>query len=209
LDEEGPYLSWVTRHRDGFVIDWLRKPTRRHPIVHRSTCKKIKVAKSKKTHWTTGRRLKACSADLQQLAKWAEQESGQEISYCDECQPQTKTRSHRPVDPGQLTKLQKEIMDYVLEIAVIHLDNPEQTYELTVGNVAECLNKTTGQITGALLRLIQGSLLRLDQTVVGKADIRSPLRVFPTSQALKKEPAFKKLSEREIKAELAGLDRKA
>ncbi len=96
----------------------------------------------------------------------------------------------------------------MLEIAVIHLDNPEQPYELTVGNVAECLHKTTGQITGALLRLIQNSLLRLDQAVNAKTDVRSPQRVFPTSRALRQEPAFKKLTDREIKIELAGLARK-
>ena len=30
LDEDRAYLPWVTRHRNGFVLDCHRKPTKHH-----------------------------------------------------------------------------------------------------------------------------------------------------------------------------------
>ena len=55
LNEEGSYLSWVVHHPTGFVLDWLRKPTRKQPVIHRAKCSAIRRSKSKRTHWTTGR----------------------------------------------------------------------------------------------------------------------------------------------------------
>jgi len=206
LDDDGPYLSWVTHHRHGFVIDWLRPPTRRHPIVHRATCKKIRVAKSKKsTHWTTGRRLKACSDDLGKLLAWAEEESGHAPDFCEICAPQKEPPQGEETNYNRLTKLEKEVLEYVLEIAVIYLDNLELSYELTVGDIADYLGKTTGQIAAAVLELIASGYLRLRPIITEQTDVGSEQRAFPTSKALRMEPAFEKMSEQEIEEELVGL----
>jgi hypothetical protein len=206
LDDDGPYLSWVTHHHHGFVIDWLRPPTRRHPIAHRATCKKIRVAKSKKkTHWTTGRRLKACSEDLGKLLAWAEEASGHAADFCELCAPQQEPRQDEDTNHKRLTKLEKQVLEYVLEIAVIYLDNLDLSYELTVGDIADCLDKTAGQIAAAMFQLIAGGYLRLHPAITEQTDVRSEQRAFPTSKALRMEPAFEKMSEQEIEQELVGL----
>jgi hypothetical protein len=205
LDEDNSYLSWINHHRDGFVIEWLRTPTRRHPIIHRATCAKIRVAKSKKSHWTTGRRLKACSLDLEKLVAWADQESGDPPHYCAECAPRSAPAGEDKTAVTHLTRMEKEILDYVLEISVYHLDYPQTQYGLTVEDIGDCLDKTTGQIATALLRLIEIGYLQLEIETAQKEDIQGGSRVFPTVRALRMEPAFEKQSDQEIETELAGL----
>ena len=102
-----------------------------------------------------------------------------------------------------------EILDYVVETAVIHMDNEDAGYDVTVGNVADYLNKTTGQITAAILRLIQSDYLRADNDIRAEAELSREHRVFPTSGALRMLPAFAKLSTQEIEEELAALTRQS
>jgi hypothetical protein len=45
---------------------------------------------------------------------------------------------------AHLTKLDHEIVDYVLEIAAMALDDDGHGYQVTVGMIANCLNKTPG-----------------------------------------------------------------
>ena len=209
MDEDGPYLSWVKHHRNGFVMDWQRQPTNRHPIVHRAACRKIRVAGSKKTHWTTGRRLKACSLELEKLLSWARDESSSSPKFCNVCRPDQEPRPEQDSDRShQPTRLEKDIVDYVLEIAIIHLDNPHLNYKLAVKDVAEYLGKTTGQIAAAIVELFENGLLRLDKPIAGKSDLQGAESVFPTVRALKTEPAFEKLTERELALELAALNEK-
>ena len=202
LDEDNAYRSWVGHHRDGFVIEWLRQPTKKPPILHRATCSTIRVAKSKKTHWTSGRHLKACSLDFAELEAWAERESGHPPEFCQDCRPHQEVPE---ADHGQITKLGTEILDYVVEAAVIHMDNRDLGYELTVGRVADYLNKTTPQLAAALLRLVQHGYLRLDPDINAESELQPKQRVFPTSVALRMLPAFEQLSTEEIERELAAL----
>jgi hypothetical protein len=71
LDEDRAYLSWVTHHRNGFVLDCNRKPTKHHLILHRAICPEIKHSATKTTHWTTGHHMKACSLNAEELKTWA------------------------------------------------------------------------------------------------------------------------------------------
>ncbi len=64
LDEDRAYLSWVTHHRNGFVLDCHRKPNKHHLMLHRAICPDIKRSATKTTHWTTGHHMKACSLNL-------------------------------------------------------------------------------------------------------------------------------------------------
>ena len=71
--------------------------------------------------------------------------------------------------------------------------------------LADGLGKTTGQIASAVWQLIAGGYVRLEPAVTEKAGVRGELRAFPTSQALKLEPAFERMSEQAIDEELARL----
>ena len=205
LDEDGSYLSWVTHHREGFVVDWLRKPTNRSAIVHRATCPKIRQSGSRKTHWTTGRHLKACSLDLAKLLEWIDRESDKPVAYCEDCHPQAEPSTEQPAAQAHFTKLEKSILDDVLESSVFHLDNLHLNYDLRVHDLAEGLGKTPRQIAAALYRLVQSGHLRLDDNIDTDAGIVGEHQVFPTIAALRLEPAFIDLSDAEITRELEGL----
>ena len=89
LDEDQAYLYWVAHHRSAFVLDCLRHPTKAHLVVHRATCPEIKRSESKRTHWTTGKHMKGCAADIQQLTAWAMEQTENEPAFCPLCSPQT------------------------------------------------------------------------------------------------------------------------
>ena len=85
LDEDRAYLSWVTHHRSGFVLDCHRKPTKHHLILHRAIRPAIKHSATKTTHWTTGHHMKACSLNADELKTWAHEQTGANASGCVSC----------------------------------------------------------------------------------------------------------------------------
>ena len=205
LDEERAYLAWVTHHRDGYVLDWLRKPTRKRPMLHRATCASVRNVKGKKSHWTTGRRLKACSLDLEPLFVWAQSEFGSEPVLCDDCTPVNAM----PQEPASsesrhdhLTRLSEEILRYVIDVTVIHLDRQDTSFCLSVGDVADYLEKSPAQITQSLLRLVEDGYLRVDASAEAGVGLPREQRLYATAQSMKQLPAFARVSNRKIEAEL-------
>lgn len=208
LDEEHGYLSWIGHHRDAYVIEGLRRPTRKAPTLHRAECSQIRSAGSKRTHWTTGRRLKACASDRDELIAWSEREYGQPPVECPQCHPSSQ-QPLAPLPPAErdhsLTPLAKEIVDFVVEAAVIQLDREEPDYDLTIGGLATALDKTPGQITSTLLHLVENGYLRIAGNSVSGRALPKGRGVFPTAAALRTLPAFTELSRRAIEKELGRL----
>ena len=204
LGEDRAYLSWLAHHRNGFVLDWLRKPTRKRPKVHRASCAEIKSSPTKKTHWTTGRHLKVCSLDVDEILEWAREESGGDPEWCEACRPADPDAASSSPD-RHLTKLGKEIVDYVVEAAVIHLDRNDQDYNVTLSDVAQYLDKTPRQVSPGLTRLVEDGYLRLSDPAGDDGTLKDDCRVLPTSDALRTLPAFSKLPKRTIEAELDSL----
>lgn len=101
-----------------------------------------------------------------------------------------------------MTRLGKEIVDAVVEAAVIHLDRQESGYTLTVGDVARTFDKTPGQITSPLLRLIEDGYLRVQGEVAAGKPLPANRQIYPTEDALRTLPAFETMPQRKIKAEL-------
>lgn len=203
LDEELAYLSWVTHHRAGFVLDCLRPPSKGRRTLHRAACPEIKTSSKKRTHWTTGRHMKACAMDEESLKTWAAEQTGAVLRTCRQC----LIDDGSPQRNGslRLSHLDREVLSFVLEVAVLHLDERDGGYLLTVGKTAKCLVKTPGQLNASLRRLAQDGLLK----TVGAATQSEPLpincQIYPTVLALKTLPAFKDLSDAEIESELATL----
>lgn len=200
LDEDRAYLHWVTHHRTGFVLDCLRHPTKAHLVLHRATCPEIKHSASKRTHWTTGKHQKGCSLDLEQLKIWSKDQAGHEPAYCPECSPQQEieTETH-------LTKLDRDILEVVLEVASIHIDENDHAYTLTVGMVARCLGKSEGQLTPALFRLVDDGLLVLSGRTKPGEYLTPRCGILPTAQALRTIPAYTAMTDVQIEAELGKL----
>jgi hypothetical protein len=208
LDEERAYLSWIGHHREGFVIEAQRRPTRKRPVLHRAACDEIRSSGSRHSHWTTGRRLKACGLDRSELIAWSEREYTHSLVECTLCRPcaeQPVTLLARAGDARPLTRLGREIVDFVVESAVIQLDRGGAEYNLTLGELAAALHKSPGQLTSTMLRLIEDGYLRVE----GKPALGKPFptncSVYPTQAALRTLPFFAEQSKRAIDKELKRL----
>lgn len=202
LDEELAYLSWVTHHREGFVLDCFRRPSKSRLALHRATCPEIKGSSSKRSHWTTGRHMKACSLDENSLKMWVVEQSRDEPQNCPKCLSDDPPAQREPL---RLSHLDREVLSFVLEVALLHLDEHDGGYLLTVGKTAHCLAKTPGQLNASLQRLVEGGLLTLVATAAPGGPPPNADQIYPTVPAMKTLPAFKDLSDGEIESELASL----
>lgn len=201
LDEERAYLYWVAHHRTGFVLDALRQPSKRRGVLHRATCAEIKTPASKRTHWTTGRHLKACSLDAQELTHWAVEQGLAEPAACESCWAAAEPAGVE--HPERLSRLESEVLTLVLEVASLHLDDRDGSYRLTVAKTAQCLAKTPGQLAAALGRLVDAGFLKLAGKIKPGEPAPEHSRLLPTIAAMKTLPAYQDSRDAEIEAELA------
>ena len=204
INDDRAYLYWVTHHRQGFVLDGRRKPKVSHLVLHRAMCTGIKRAESKRTHWTTGSKLKACSVDLDELGGWAVEVAGSAATACEKCRPEHDfpTKGSEEI---HLTKLGADILDYVLDASLIHLDHEQPPYRLTVGDIAACFGKTPGQLSSAMHGLVDDGLLTVDGRLAPAVEIPGKRMVWPTMRALRTLEAFQTESDAMIQSELARL----
>jgi hypothetical protein len=203
MHEDRAYRSWVTHHRNGFVLECSRKPSKHHLMLHRATCPSIKHSATKKTHWTTGQHMKACSLDAEELNVWAREQTEAEPSGCVDCliPPDQHAQDH----PLHLTKLDQEILSFVLELATLNLDDETGSYWLNIGMVAKCLDKTPGQLSAALHRLVDDGMLTLTEKVKPAEPLSVTCGLFPTVLAMKTLPAYQDRSDEEIEIEMKAL----
>lgn len=205
LNEDRAYVSWVTHHRTGFVLDSTRKPTRTRIVLHRATCPEIKHCESKRTHWTTGRRMKACSLDAEELKRWALEQVGGQPVLCDQCCPdQLPEHVDHRCEP-HLTRLGREILSFVLEVATIHMDEDDSFYRLDVATIARCLMKTPGQLNAALASLLQEELLTIDRHFAVGESLSPRCKICPTIRAIRTLPSCATMTDAEIETALARL----
>jgi hypothetical protein len=201
LNDDRAYLYWVTHHRRGYVLAGRLRPKFSHLLLHRATCPEIKTASSPRVHWTTGAKFKACSLDRQELEAWAQEETAASAAHCAGCRPE-----HDEViaaEPAHLTRLGREILDYVLDAAVIHMEHESPPYRLSIADIAACFAKTPAQIRPALHRLIEDGFLTV-QGDFGSSLMLSPRRVvLPTIAAMRMLEAFGDASDAMIDSELA------
>lgn len=203
INDDAVYVSWISRHRTGFVVDCRRKPTKDHLILHRATCSIIKP--HRRARLTTRAHIKACSLDAAELDAWALEQTGGGVIACAECQPDrgepiaAEHQAHHA-----LTRLGRDALSYVLDLAVMYLDGAERQYHPRIPDIALYLGKSSGQIMPAIRRLIDEGYLEFagaDKSV-GPA---SKSIVFPTARALGTIPAFGAMPAEQIDAELASL----
>jgi hypothetical protein len=200
LDEDRAYLSWVAHHRQGFVLDGRRKPRLARLVLHRACCPAVKSAPSRRFHWTTGAKFKACSLDRDELAAWVAAEAGPALAACSDCQP-LSADAPAPIHNHGPSKLGREILDFVLDAAVIHLEHEHPPYRLTIADIAVCFAKTAGQLRPALARLIEEGLL-IPAKPATAGSLKPHAVVLPTKQALRTLPAFQADSDAALDAEL-------
>jgi hypothetical protein len=145
------------------------------------------------------------------LTEWAQEQIGGEPKLCGVCDPTgddslAATRTGPRAAERPLTKLENDIVSAVVESAVMHLDNNLE-YRLTIGDVAHYLSKTPGQISAAILRLVAGMMLEVEQSPTSGGPLPPTLRVFPTASSLCTVPAFANINADKLQSELATLRR--
>jgi hypothetical protein len=203
INDDAAYVSWLSRHRQGYVVDCRRKPTKNHLILHRATCSIIKP--HKRARLTMGAHIKACSLDAHELAAWAFEQTGGDLVACSECQPDHEepltAENHAK---HALTRLGKEIVSYVLDLAVMYLDGEERHYGPSVEAIAVYLDKTPKQIMPALGRLIEEGHLEYGSPGTDDTPPATSI-IYPTARALRTIPAFDAMSKRALAAELESL----
>lgn len=205
INDDAVYVSWIFRHRQGFVVDCRRKPTKNHLILHRATCSVIKP--HKRARLTTGAHIKACSLDAVELTAWALEQTGGGVVTCPECQPeQEEPASSEHQVKHALTRLGRDILSHVLDLAVMYLDGVESDYHPNVQDIAAYLDKSAGQIMPAVRRLIEeGNLDCCPPATHGVSPATSI--IYPTARALRTIPAFGAMADEALDRELASLKR--
>jgi hypothetical protein len=202
LHEEQAYRHWVTHHRQGFVLDGRRKPKIGHLILHRTTCPLVKPTGAHATHYTAGPHLKACSLDAAELREWGIAEAGAEPAPCETCRPLETAAA--PDEPIHLTRIGKEILEYVLEAASIHFEPDTPPYHLSVRDIADCLAREISHLAQSLRPLAQDGLLVVEGwTGHGTPSPRKV--VYPTAKALRTMDEFANSSDAALAEELAKL----
>ena len=203
INDDPTYVSWISRHRQGFVVDCKSKPKKNHLILHRATCSIIKP--HKRARLTTGAHIKACSLDVAELASWAQEQTGGGLTACQECHPgdeEPVLAEHQAMHA--LTRLGRDILSYVLDLAVMFLDGEETHFCATVRDIAQCVDKTVPQVLPVIHRLIDEGYLECDQTAIA-ISLAATAITYPTAKALRTIPAFGAMSEEHLGAELAQL----
>jgi hypothetical protein len=203
INEDRAYFSWVTRHRQGYVIDGRRKSVGSF-VMHHATCRAIKGASSRGHHWTTGAKIKACSLNRQELETWVTDENGASIRYCEDCQP-GESRPPGNAQQAHVTKLGRDVLDYVIEAALIHMERECGAYRLTTGDIAGCLRKTPAQISSVVHQLIDDGFLVVPGNAGDSRSIPAKRTVHPTVMAMRTLESFQDQSDCAIQSELAKL----
>ena len=200
LDEDKAYRYWVTHHRRGFVLSGRNRHQPRDMKLHRATCPEIKTAGSL-AHLTRGSQWKACALQPEELVAWA---SGwkQVPGICPECRPLDVAAA----EPAEihLSKLGREILEYVLEAAVIHFDEDSLPYRLCAADIANCFGSTVGHLSPAFRRLFEQGML---MTTGSTKHLTPRKKIFPTVLALQGLPELAGSSEAELQDQLLKLRR--
>ena len=204
INDDPIYVSWLSRHRQGFVVDAKHKLTRNHLVLHRAICSEIKP--HKRARLTTGGHIKACSLDASELETWAREQTGGGLTDCPHCRPKEEESVSLDVPAsGALTRLGREALSYVLDVTVMYLDGETTRYRATVQDVAEYLGKTAAQVSPTLQRLIDDGYLECPAGV-DKVSSAATAIAYPTTKALQTIPAFAAMSQQGVAAELDRLN---
>lgn len=83
-DDEAGYLSWLTAHPGGFVLNTARSPRPNYLILHRATCRTITGRPTRGGPWT-GPYIKVCADDELQIAAWTGRTVGAPPTRCGIC----------------------------------------------------------------------------------------------------------------------------
>ena len=83
-DDDTGYRSWIRAWSDGFVLNCERTPGPNYLVLHRATCRSITDLQPG-TRTFTGEYVKVCSTKRRAVARWAQEQTGADITPCQLC----------------------------------------------------------------------------------------------------------------------------
>jgi hypothetical protein len=203
VNDDAACAHWLTHHRAGYAVEGMRNRKLTRLTLHSATCVALKDA-IRRGRATTHGRWTACSLNEDELATWSVAEYGADPPRCDTCLP-AGSESGIDGEEHPLTRLGRDVLDYVLDVAVIHLEPDARPYHLTVADVAQCLRKTPGQLSAALEHLTKSGMVVVEQPAGSRSPGRERHAIFPTTAALRKLPFFGVWKDEQLDAEIAKL----
>jgi hypothetical protein len=86
IDDESGYLTWLSRHPNGYVVNAAREPRPSYLVLHRATCGTISGTPARGDLWTRDL-SKTCSTQRSELEDWARHVVGGSVGPCGLCRP--------------------------------------------------------------------------------------------------------------------------
>jgi len=182
---------WLKLHHDAVVVEHLRRRGKPLLVVHGASCDRLnKPARRSRDRWLI------CSAEPEEALKWCGDHFSAEPVNCDACGGRVSAAPSAP----HLSRLARDVLDYVLDVAVIHLEPEAKPYRLTIADIAQCLQKTAGRLAAPLRTLQDAGLITIAAVPRHRGEI-----VYPTADALRTLPYFAAFDAPLLENELAKL----
>jgi hypothetical protein len=83
IDDDRGYLTWITSHPNGYVLNANRQPERSYLVLHRATCPSISDGNQR---WTSDY-AKICSSTSLSLDSWLQTQFAASAEPCHFCGP--------------------------------------------------------------------------------------------------------------------------
>lgn len=90
-DDDTGYLTWLTNHPNGYVINIARNHSANAARMHHAGCRTISGQNPHRGPWT-GPYVKICAAQLADLELWASNNVREPIPPCGTCRPKLRDR---------------------------------------------------------------------------------------------------------------------
>lgn len=203
VDDDVGFRNWLVHHRNGYALEGMRNRKVARLVLHAAACPALKE-EVRRGRATTHQRWIACSLQDDELAEWCAAEYVIDPARCETCLPVAQ-RLVTNCDEHHLTRVARDVFDYVLDVAVIHLEPDARPYRLTISDVAHCLRKTPGQLAAALEQLAGAGLIAVDDSSAGRRTKPENREVFPTSTGLQTLPYFAEWEQCRVEGEAAKL----
>ncbi len=169
------------------------------------------ISVARRAHWTTGPYIKVCSRHVEELVGWARDDVGGALRPCEKCRPKLPAvplaQPARELDHPHLTKMGDHLLSYILELAVMSLDGMGHYCENppTVAKLAKYFDRTVGQITPVLRRLLEDGYISIGKDARPEARISGKSIVYPTAESVRTVPAFAHMNDAEVARAIATL----
>jgi hypothetical protein len=199
LDDDAACRAWLARRSHAAAVEGMRDGNRKRLLLHASGCNRLKHLLGRKMATTHGRWV-ACAMQREELTQWCLLKYGGEPQPCPAC-----SIAAEACEDHHLTRLDRDILDFVLDVAVIHLEPDAKPYHLAVSDVAQCLRKTTRQLQAALDHLTKEGLITLGVAPVRGANAGERRTIYPTARALETLEYFAACDRGSVEAEIARL----